>query len=173
MEAGAYLNQPLLHQSGGVFSHNPLHDLESVWWVGVWFLLRHYEPNNLLDIKVQQHIKVVKNFSETLFNNRIDPLDRRKALTGSTLLGSIRPLSFSLAVQQLTVLLDVFRDELVTYYGIYKPMVSQDRSFFNPDLHRKFGDVVETAMNNLENDDTELWLFHHISNEINYLDSKR
>ena len=168
VEAGAYMNY-----ARGVFSYNPLHDLESVWWVGVWFLLCHYEPSNLLNIKVQQHMKVVKDYSENLFNNRIDPLDRRKALTSSTLLGSIHPRSFSWAVKELTALLDVFRDELVTYYEIYKPMVSQDRSFFIPDLHRKFGDVVETAMKVLENDNTELWLFHHILKHTDYLNSKR
>jgi hypothetical protein len=65
VEAGAYINQ------AGVLSHNPLHDLESLWWVGVWYLLCHYQPGNPRDITVQQHIKVVKKYGETLFNLRV------------------------------------------------------------------------------------------------------
>jgi hypothetical protein len=57
-EAGAYINQD------GVLLHNPLHDLESLWWVGVWFLLCHYQskPSKLRDITVQQHVEVVKKY---------------------------------------------------------------------------------------------------------------
>jgi hypothetical protein len=56
------------------------------------------------------------------------------------------------------VLLDVVRDQLVAHYKDYKAMASQDRSFFNPDLHRKFADLVEEAIKELRNDQTGLWL---------------
>jgi hypothetical protein len=167
VEAGAYINQ------AGVFSHNPLHDLESLWWVGVWFLLCHYQPGKLRDTTVQQHIEVVKTYGETLFNNRVNPLSRRHALTGPDLLANIEPLSFPMAVQHLIVLLDVFRDQLVAHYKLYKPKASQDRSFFNPDLHRKFGDLVEEAMKELRNDQTGLWLIGHVEKRIAYLNAKK
>jgi Fungal protein kinase len=151
VEAGAYINQ------AGVFSHNPLHDLESLWWVGLWFILCHYRPSNSSPGTVPKHIKVVKKFSETLFNNRSDPLSRRHALTGSTLLANTKPHSFPDGVKYLIIILEMFRELLVAYYKRYKPKESQDRSFFNPNVHRKFGDVLQDAMKELKNDQTELW----------------
>ena len=168
VEAGVYMDQ-----LGGVFSHNPLHDLESLWWVGVWFLVCHYQPSKLRDINVQQHIEVVKTYSETLFNNRVNPLSRRYALTSPDLLTNIEPQSFPVAVQHLILLLDVFRDQLVTHYQLYKPTVSQDRSFFNPDLYCKFGGIVEEALKELTNDQTGLWLIEHVEKRIAYLNAKK
>ena len=167
MEAGAYMNQV-----GGVFSHNPLHDLESLWWVGVWFLLCHYRPDKVGDITVQKHIKVVKKFGETLFNNR-DTLSRRHALTGSALLANTKPASFPQAVQYFIVMLNMFRGHLVTYYESYKPKESQDRSFFVPDVHRKFGDVFGNVMKKIRNDQTELWPLDDIEDHIIYLNTKK
>ena len=91
----AYMNQVSVD-----FSHNPLHDIESLWWVGVWFILCHY-PSEFGDITVQRHIKVVKKFGETLFNNRGNHLSRRHALVGTTLLTNIKPRSFPVAIQRL------------------------------------------------------------------------
>ena len=162
VEAGAYINQ------AGELSHNPLHDLESLWWIGVWFLLCHYQPSNLRDITVQRHIEVVKKYGETLFNNRVNSLSRRRALTGSDLLFNIEPLSFPRAIQPIILLLDMFRDQLVAHYERYKPKPNapQNRSFFNPDLHREYGDVVEEAKKELRNDETELWPFGYIEKTI-------
>ena len=161
VEAGAYINQ------AGVLSHNPLHDLESLWWVGVWFLLCHYQPRKMLDVDVQQHIEVIKKYGQNLFNNRVNTLSRRHALTGPDLLANIEPLSFSVAVQHLTLFLDFFRDQLVENYKLYKPkMTSEDWSFFNPDLHRKFARLVENVMKELGNDESELWLVGHIEKNI-------
>ena len=168
VELGAYLTQPYMK----FFSHNPLHDLESLWWVGVWFLLCHYPPSDLRDITVQDHIKVVKNFGWTLFNNGIDPISRRRTVLGSYLLAKIQPLSFPKAVQHLIVLLHLFREQLVAHYELYKPtMTSQDLSFFNPDIHRKYGDLVEKAIKKLRDDETALWLIGHIEKSIAVLDA--
>ena len=153
--------------------HNPLHDLESLWWVGIWFLLCHYSPSKVGDITtVQQHIKVIEKFGGTLFNC-FDPHSRRRALTGSTLLADTKPPSFPRAVQHLILALDVFREQLVTYYESYKLKASQDRSFFISDMHRKFGDVLEDAMKELKNDQTELWPLDHIKDCITFLNTKK
>ena len=151
VEAGAYLNQ--LHMGRVVvFSHNPLHDLESLWWVGVWFLLCHYRPNNVGDNSVQHHVKVVKKFGATLFNKG-DFSSRRCALIGSALLDK----------------LNMFRGHLLTYYKSYEPKESQDRSFFVPHVHRKFGVVFEDAVQKLRNDQTKLWPLDDIEERITYL----
>ena len=170
VEVGAYLNQTYMSQVDGVFSHNPLHDLESLWWVGVWFLLCHYDPSRIPDTTVEKHVEVVKKFGGTLFNNRIDPLSRRRAVIGSTLLANIQPLSFPKAVQYLVVLLNLFRKQLVAHYTDYKPtMTSQDWSFFNPDLHRQYGDLVKKTITDLKKDSTPLWLIDQIEERIEYL----
>ena len=121
---------------------------------------------------MQQHIRVIKKFGAILFN-RIDPHNRRRALTGSALLSNTKPPSFPRAVQHLILALDVFREQLVTYYESYKPKASQDRSFFIPDMHRKLGNVFEDAMKELKNDQTELWPLDHIEDRITFLNTKR
>ena len=45
-------------------------------------------------------------------------------------------------------------------------MASRDRSFFNPDLYRKFGDIFEDAKKGLGDDQTGLW---PIEDRIKYL----
>ena len=170
VEAGAYI-----YQGDRVFSHNPLHDLESLWWVGLWFLLCHYHPSQLQDPAVQGHIEVVKRFSETLFNNR-DGLSSRRtssALIGSALFGQTMPLSFSHGAKYLIVLLDDFRELLLTYYKSYEPKESQDRSFFITDVYHKFGDLVEDTIKALRNDQSERWPMDDIEERITYLNKKK
>ena len=94
------------------FLHNPLHDIESLWWVGVWFLLCHYQFSNLGDVTVQQHIRVVKEFGETLFNNHGDLLSRHRALIGSSIFAKTKPHYFPQAVKYLIVMLNDFREQL-------------------------------------------------------------
>ena len=175
VEVGAYLNQTYMSQVDGVFSHNPLHDLESLWWVGVWFLLCHYDPSRIPNTTVEKHAEVVKKFGGTLFNNRIDPLSRRRAVIGSTLLANIQPLSFPKAVQYLVVLLNLFRKQLVAHYTDYKPtMTSQDWSFFDSGhLHSEYGNPIKKAITELKNDSTPLWLFHHVEERIEYFRKRK
>ena len=168
VENGKYLHQV------GVFSHNPLHDLESLWWVGVWSLLLHYSPSKVGNSTVQEHVALIKSFGEALFNKRSDFFSRRQALTSSDLLVvKIMPSFFPLAVQHFIVALDEFRDQLVTYYEVYKPKASRDRLFFVPDVHRKFGDEFEDAMKEVGNDESEVWPLDHIEEHIIYLNSKK
>ena len=172
VQAGVYI---YLGHGNEAFAHNPLHDLESLWWVGLWILLCHYHPDNLQDTAVQQHIEVVEKFGETLFDNCAysSGPSRRRALTGLDLLRDTMPLVFPKAVQRLIFLLDVFRAQLVTHYKLYKPMAFQDRSFFTPDLYSKFSDKFEETMKVLKDDQTELWLFTDIKDQIDYLNGKK
>ena len=169
VELGAYI-----YHASVLFSHNPLHDLESLWWVGVWFLLCHYRPKKLGETAVQNHIKVVKKFKETLFNNPVDVHGRRRALMDSALLANTRPLLFPRAVQGFIFMLNAFRLQLVAYYETYKPKESQDLTFFVPDMHRKFGDFFEDVMNKLRalNDQSKLWPLDDIEERITYLNTK-
>ena len=49
-------------------------------------------------------------------------------------------------------------------------MVSQDLSFFKfiPDLHRKYGGIVEKAMKGVKDDQTELLPLDHVEKQIAY-----
>ena len=91
-------------------------------------------------------------YGETLFNNRrgVNPLSRRHALSGPALhvLAKIQPRSFPTADQHLIVLIASLRKPTCCILQTYKPvpMAPLDRSFFNPDLHRKYGDVVGEAI---------------------------
>ena len=161
------MNQPLIVQHG-VFSHNPLHDLESLWWVGVWTLLCHYRPSRLGNATVKRHIKVVKKFGETLFTYH-DRHSRRSAFIGSALLDNIEPLSFPSAVKYFIIILYKVRDQLITYYDGFKPKESQDLSFFIPKVHCKFSDVLEDAIRKLRDDPTELWPMDLIEERIKKL----
>ena len=151
------------------FSHNPLHDLESLWWVGVWFLLCHYRPPHRFEDKVQRHVKVVKAVAESLFNNGTNILNRHNALLRSDILATSNPKSFPKTVQYLAVVVHTFRTQLVEYYKNYKP---HDRSFFTPDIYRRCGDLFETTMKSLRDDDTELWPLDHIEKHMTYLQKK-
>ena len=153
------------------FSHNPLHDLESLWWVGVWFLLYHYKPaSNLLDDIVQRHLKLIKTAAQSLFNNGANlPNSRRQALIRQDTLAASNPRSFPTTVQYLVVVVHKFRAQLVEYYKNYEP---HDRSFFTPDIHRQCGALFERAMESLKNDNTELWPLDHIEQRVSYLQEK-
>ena len=169
VELGAYIYDPHCE----VFSHNPLHDIESLWWVGIWFLLCHYEHSIFGVGAVQKHVKVVKKFSQTLFNNRTDSL-RRSALTGkSVLLANANPRHFPSPMQRLLLMLDNFRVQLITYYITYKPSETRDRSFFTPDVHREFADIVEQGIKASRNDDCVLWPMDYIETHITSLNAKK
>src|ERR1700678_3093592 len=133
------------------FRHNPLHDLESLWWVGVWFLLWHYKPSNLMDDTVQEHMKLVKKVGQTLFNNGADRDSRRRALMHSTIVADSDPASFAKIIQYFVVLLNKFRAQLITHYKNYKPKDPRDRSFFTPDVHGNCRVLLEKLMESLRN----------------------
>ena len=150
------------------FSHNPLHDLESLWWIGVWFLFYHYKPvSNLLDDIVQRHLKLIQTAAQGLFNKGADlPSSRRRALINQNTLAASNPRSFPTTVQYLVVVVHRFRAQLVEYYKNYEP---HDQSFFTPDIHHQCRGLLKRAMESLKNDDTELWPLDLIEQHVDHL----
>ena len=114
-------NSAYLYYLNSEFSHNPLHDLESLWWVGVWFLLCHYTIGSFLDAAVQKHIEAFKKVSHTLFT---DGANYHSPLIRSTILIDSAPRRFPTTVQHFVALLDEFRAQLVTYYEITRQRIS-------------------------------------------------
>ena len=122
---------------------------------------------------MQTHVKVVKKFSQTLFNNRTDSL-RRSVLTGkSALLANAKPQDSPPPVFPLFVVLSEFRAQLVTYYESYQPREPRDRSFFTPDVHREFANIVEHNIMVLRNNQSELLPLNHIEDRIAFLNAKK
>jgi hypothetical protein len=66
------------------FRYNPLHDIESIWWVGVWFLFCHRETAtksdaNLADAQAQL-LHVQKLFPRVLMSyGRVEKFSHRHA----------------------------------------------------------------------------------------------
>ena len=163
VESGGYTVSPI-HR---VFSRNPLHDLESLWWVGVWLLLCHYNPSNLLDSDVQNHIPVVAKIGEKLFG--LERSNRRRALVEpGFLFVHSDPEGFPTAVQHLLLAIFEFRKQLFSYYISYKPEEPQERSFFTSDVHHTCGVFFEKAIRSLidAKDKIKLWPLDHIEAHI-------
>ncbi|KJA27947.1 hypothetical protein HYPSUDRAFT_156193 [Hypholoma sublateritium FD-334 SS-4] len=62
---GRYTHQPTFE----AFAHNPIHDLESLWWVGVWCTMWHYpvpDDEEVGDSK-QEHINLMLTHGNQLF----------------------------------------------------------------------------------------------------------
>lgn len=64
--SGKYTYRP----QHNIFLHNPVHDLESLWWVGVWCLMWHYpvpERQEIDDPAKDPHITRMKEHGIKLF----------------------------------------------------------------------------------------------------------
>ena len=166
MESGGYT----VSRIDGVFPHNPLHDLESLWWVGVWLLFCHYDPSCLLDPDVQNHIPLIAESGEKLFG--LERSSRRDALVNSALLVQSNPQAFPIAAKHLFLAIFDFRKRLFTYYTSYKPGDPRDRSFFTPDIHDTCSKLFSEAIKLLKGtrDETaELWPMDRIRTRLNNL----
>ncbi len=73
---GKYTYRPL-HK---VFLHNPVHDLESLWWVGVWCLMWHYPVSGrqLVDPAKKKHTDRMKEHGIKLFPSYHSPGNDRR-----------------------------------------------------------------------------------------------
>ena len=62
---GRYTHQPEFQN----FAHNPIHDLESLWWVGVWCMMWHYPVSDTHEIEPskKEHITQMTNYGKVLF----------------------------------------------------------------------------------------------------------
>src|ERR1700729_2585300 len=85
------------------FRYNPLHDIESIWWVGVWFLFCHREATtmseaNLADAQTQL-LHVQKLFPRVLKSfDRVEKFQNRRTFANGI---SFLPSSFRQAAQRL------------------------------------------------------------------------
>ncbi len=73
---GRYTDRPE-HKN---FLHNPIHDLESLWWVGVWCLMWHYPVSEYQHVSPseKEHIDKMKEHGMKLFPSYHQPLSDRR-----------------------------------------------------------------------------------------------
>ena len=111
------------------------------------------------DMKMQEHMKVIQEFGQTLFNSGTVLVDVMHSFTQPYLPTLIHiPASFPKTVQYLFFVLDKLRAQLNLYYKNYNPMKPQDQLYFTPDVHQQCSVLFENALQSLSlwDDDTEL-----------------
>lgn len=70
---GRYTHNPNFKE----FAHNPIHDLESLWWVGVWCMMWHYPvpDDEEVDPENKDHINLMIEHGTELFPSYHMPAD--------------------------------------------------------------------------------------------------
>ena len=125
--------------------HNPLHDLESVWWVGVWCLICHYSPNAALETpEVREHIKQLQIAKRRLFSSCADPLKYTRlehVLAGR--FADLASTQFSKPLQKFYQILEQMRAELSDRLRTVEATFPIDISYFEkPDFFSAIHDLL-------------------------------
>jgi hypothetical protein len=116
------------------FTYNPLHDLESIWWIATFFVFHHFttggHDRHLLDIDV------AKLFPAT------DYLPRKSALASKkTFMRMARNLPAGL--QQHGKGLNICRQNLFRAYRSAESMANISKAAFEPEVYQTFRPVFE------------------------------
>ena len=147
---GKYTHQPAFEP----FMHNPIHDLESLWWVGVWCMMWHYPVSDTeeLDSSKDQHISQMLAYGNLLFPTyhgvaeqiRIDEIVspttyRRRGLA-----------EFDKPIKSFISRLERFRQCIAwAHRKIQKELPRRDASYFTNVL--RVSDPLKVKVSNKEN----------------------
>ncbi|KAI0922904.1 hypothetical protein AcV5_009769 [Taiwanofungus camphoratus] len=115
------------------FRYNPLHDLESVWWVAVYFLFKKRVVRDSEDPAYNKQLKTQMVYASKLFygKERLAVLGHVEAF--SDMLGCLDP-----AVQKLAQVLENIRQELTDrYYQAERQVATIDHKVADG-LHKRF-----------------------------------
>ncbi|KAI0922893.1 hypothetical protein AcV5_009760 [Taiwanofungus camphoratus] len=115
------------------FRYNPLHDLESVWWVAVYFLFKKRVVRDSEDPAYNKQLKTQMVYASKLFygKERLAVLGHVEAF--SDMLGCL-----DLAVQKLAQVLENIRQELTDrYYQAERQVATIDHKVADG-LHKRF-----------------------------------
>ncbi|KAF8966229.1 hypothetical protein BDZ97DRAFT_2074195 [Flammula alnicola] len=163
------------YNSAVQFFHNPLHDLESLWWVGVWFMFWHYSPNAaLLTPVIQTHLDAVEQIGLTLFPNHFTTEKHRLEEVMVKKKFISHPWThFVKGIQIFYARLERFRVELSKHYTQSEKSFPINRSYFTTDLHHTFRDFFDEQRRGAI-DDVQLWPLQYIREQhIPYLQHLR
>ncbi|KJA13397.1 hypothetical protein HYPSUDRAFT_92767 [Hypholoma sublateritium FD-334 SS-4] len=130
--------------------HNPLHDLESLWWVGVWCLVCHYSPNAALNTpEIREHITQLQMTKHRLFSSCADPLKRTRmehVIAGR--FASLASPQFSKPLQNFYLVLERIRAELSDRLRAVESRFPIDIGYFErPDFFTTIQDLLATGDN--------------------------
>ena len=125
--------------------HNPLHDLESLWWVGVWYLFCHYSPHAALNSpEIRGHIKQLQTIKHRLFSSCADPFIYTRmehVIAGG--FAKLPSAPFSRPFQDFFMALERMRAELSDRLRAVETNFPIDIGFFErPDFFTTIHDLV-------------------------------
>lgn len=131
----------------GPISHNPLHDLESVWWLGIWALYCHHTLTDLPTQVVQEHANDMGTWSQTLFPVLGDH-DTQATRSSAFQRRELSVEDFPAAASQgpcrsLFILLDRLRDVILAGYSKMKTTPVDLNDFF---VHDALANVFANPM---------------------------
>ena len=154
------LNKYCYNNLGFVVVPNPLHDMESIWWIGVWALFCHYSPNAaLLDSAVVDHIDRVREIGETIFPDVPNPLSDMRMRADQVMEDCFSRYpweGFTPPLQSFYRVLEHLRAELCSRLESSQAELPVDIAHFtDPDLHNNFLRLF-AALNNTAEDEN-LW----------------
>lgn len=130
--------------------HNPLHDLESLWWVGVWCLVCHYSPNAALDTpEIREHIKQLQMTKHRLFSSCADPFKyTRMEYVIAGRFANLASTQFSEPLQNFYLILERMRAELSDRLRAVETRFPIDIGYFEkPDFFNTIHDLLATGDN--------------------------
>lgn len=139
--------------------HNPLHDLESVWWIGVWSLFCHYSPHaSLADPEILKHIKYLQLVKHHLFTSCSENHARTRleqAMADGQFAHLSSPL-FSKPLQCFYLSLEQMRAELYGRMSTLEAKFPIDISFFErPGFFTTISNLFEQVT--CQDTDENLW----------------
>ena len=128
---GRYTHQPEFQN----FAHNPIHDLESLWWVGVWCMMWHYPVSDTHEIEPskKEHITQMTNYGKVLFptyheltdDTRIQEVDSQTTYRKRGMSKYPRPIA------AMIVRLDDFRQCIAWAHRKTQMQLPRTASYFN------------------------------------------
>jgi hypothetical protein len=136
------------------WSHNHLHDLESLWWVAVWMLIYHHFQHSNEPLPGVEEMELSIDQVQTLFPPTMENIRRRDAFQQTfldvyeTLPGNKRPAF---------LLLDDLREDLISDYTAVEstlPTFINLHAADDDDIYEKFQDAFRRIKT--ENSDYKL-----------------
>ncbi|KJA23921.1 hypothetical protein HYPSUDRAFT_86460 [Hypholoma sublateritium FD-334 SS-4] len=155
----------------GSILHNPLHDLESVWWLGVWALYCHHTLTNLHMPVVQEHANNMGTWSQTLFpvlGDHDTQATRSSAFQRRGLTVEHFPAAASQGpCRNLFVLLDQLRNVILTGYSKTNTTPVDPNDFFVHDA------LASIFANPMAIPDCKLFPIDYVLQEIQRLNASQ
>jgi hypothetical protein len=148
-KVGGFLNSKEWAETTVSFSHNHLHDLESLWWVAVWVVFydnfSEGTPSRDRPSFTRQNAEDQLNLAQVLFPHALKNTDRLDAFQAPT---SFQDACRKLSGDKMDIChgLEVLRQLLVSHYMVIEAgfPLSVDPNSSKDDIYDDFTEVFST-----------------------------